>query len=443
MMLDLLHISWNSLIPALTAIAWALIHFLWEGVLIGGISVLALIVLRKEKPQSRYLFCFFALFSCLVLPIFHVLNTLSFDGAMSSPTQFFVVQLFGTDFSSDLSLLVPELNSYVFWIAVSWIFGFAILLARMLAGLLSLSNYRHSQIDRTDPVWQNKLNRLASNFLLKREVILRVVEDLHSPITIGFLKPLIFLPATLLSGMPHHLIEALLAHELAHIKRYDYLLNLVQRFIEAVLFFHPVVWWLSKVIRNEREQIADQMAAHFLGEARGLALALQQLDQLQYANANLVQAANGGVLKARIRRLIDFEHEGKARWSLPIWIGVGTLFLTLYVCAQGIGNIPNETHRQFQSEGNVPAQIDFTQCRPEYPQSSLKNNETGTVTLDILIGKDDRVHATKILRSSGYQGLDQAVITSLSDCKLGSKAALVKNEKVDTWLRIAYIWKLE
>lgn len=443
MVLDLPQIVSTPMVPLLTGIAWALIHFFWEGLLIGAVSVLALIILRNAKPQSRYLFCFIALLSCLVLPVIYVLNAFFFDEAMPPSMQFVVVQLFGVSFSSDLSLLIPQVNTYVYWIIVPWMLGVVILLARLLNGLLSLGEYSSPNAYQTDSVWQNNLNRLATNFLLKRTVVLRMVEGLPSPITLGFLKPIILLPATLLSGMPTHFIEALLAHELAHIKRYDYLLNLIQRFIEAVLFFHPVVWWLSRIIREEREQIADEIAANYLGEARGLALALQQLDQLQYSSANLVQAANGGALKTRIRRLVYPELAGKERRWITTWVSVGVLLCTLYICVQWVSDRARAAHQPLQSNSGTPAQLDFMQCRPEYPQSSLKNSEEGKVTLDILIGKDDRVHAAKILQSSGYQGLDQAVVTSLLECKLGAKAALVKNEKVDAWLRIAYIWKLE
>jgi D-alanyl-D-alanine endopeptidase (penicillin-binding protein 7) len=100
------------------------------------------------------------------------------------------------------------------------------------------------------------------------------------------------------------LLEALLAHELAHIKRHDYLVNLLQNVIEALLFFHPAVWWISRGVRLERELIADDIAARQLGEPRRLALALSELERLQFSTHQLAQAANGGDLMSRIKRLL-------------------------------------------------------------------------------------------------------------------------------------------
>ena len=94
----------------------------------------------------------------------------------------------------------------------------------------------------------------------------------------GWWRPVIFVPAGLLTGMPSDYLEALQAHELAHVQRFDYVVNLIQSAIEMLLFYHPAVWWISRQIRIEREQIADDLAASGLGDTRRLALALQQLD---------------------------------------------------------------------------------------------------------------------------------------------------------------------
>ena len=90
--------------------------------------------------------------------------------------------------------------------------------------------------------------------------------------TAGWFKPVLLVPANLVTGMPPDLLEALLAHELAHVRRHDYLVNLLQFAAEILLFFHPTVWWLSRRIRIERERIADDMAAALIGQPRRLAL---------------------------------------------------------------------------------------------------------------------------------------------------------------------------
>jgi predicted nucleic acid-binding Zn-ribbon protein len=146
---------------------------------------------------------------------------------------------------------------------------------------------------------------------------------------------MVLVPAMLVTRMPPDLLEALLAHELAHIKRHDYLVNLLQSAIEALLFYHPVVWWLSRQIRIEREQIADDLAAVAIGDPRRLALALQALDELQLDNPVFPDhqpalAANGGILMTRIQRLIrPSQHALDWKMALPI-IGLAAFCLTVY-----------------------------------------------------------------------------------------------------------------
>ena len=115
---------------------------------------------------------------------------------------------------------------------------------------------------------------------------------------------MLLVPANLVTGMPPDLLEALLAHELAHVRRHDYLVNLLQFAAEILLFFHPTVWWLSRRIRIERERIADDMAAALIGQPRRLALALNALSQdADAAPAPVAPAARDGDLLDRIRRL--------------------------------------------------------------------------------------------------------------------------------------------
>ncbi len=132
---------------------------------------------------------------------------------------------------------------------------------------------------------------------------------------------MVLLPAALALRMPYPLLEALLAHELAHIRRHDYLVNLFQAAVEVVLFYRPVVWWLSRRIREEREQVADALAAGVLGEGRRLALALFELDAFNAPVPALAQAAQGGHLMRRIQQLIRPQHRNLgAGLVLPLFL---------------------------------------------------------------------------------------------------------------------------
>jgi hypothetical protein len=146
-------------------------------------------------------------------------------------------------------------------------------------------------------------------------------------------------PRRIVARMPAGLLEALLAHELAHIRRHDYLVNLLQAVVEALLFYHPVVWWLSRRIRHERELIADDLAADALGDRRSLALALSELDRMLGATAagpipRFAHAAHGGQLMSRIQHLLrPRQHPLAIGLSLPL-LGLALAGAAMYAHAQ-------------------------------------------------------------------------------------------------------------
>jgi beta-lactamase regulating signal transducer with metallopeptidase domain/outer membrane murein-binding lipoprotein Lpp len=189
-------------------------------------------------------------------------------------------------------------------VILCWSGGAALMALRLLLGLAWVHRRSRPGASRPDPAGQAALDRLAARMGIGRRVILGLVDDLASPVTAGCLRPLVLVPASLATGMAPQLLEALLAHELAHVRRHDYLVNLVQSAIEILLFYHPAVWWLSHRIRTERELVADDLAASALGEPRRLALALSELDLFQLSTPQLAPGAHGGNLMSRIKRLV-------------------------------------------------------------------------------------------------------------------------------------------
>src|SRR5690606_24897184 len=136
-------------------------------------------------------------------------------------------------------------------------------------GLHWVHRLRRNARECEDPAWQARLDRLAQRFGLAG-IRLAIFDDAGGPPPLGVWRPMVLGPAWPLARLPAERLEALLAHELAHIRRYDYLANLLQRAAEALMFHHPVVWWLSQRIRHEREQAADHLAAAVIGEPRRL-----------------------------------------------------------------------------------------------------------------------------------------------------------------------------
>ena len=289
------------LIPAL---GWSLLYFVWQGLVVGALAAVALWLLRGADARARHAVCALALLACVGIPLTHLLYLL---GAVAPPS---------SAFSSTL------LNAWMPSLVLAWSAGVALMSLRLLLGLAWVARLRRQAV-AAPAVWQQRLDVLALRMGLRSPVPLRLHAALASPVTVGFFRPLVLLPASLLSGMPVPLLEALLAHELAHVRRWDYLVNLLQSVAEALLFFHPVVWWLSARLRVERELVADALAAQSLQDRAQLASALHQLS-LQPATPGhdgLLLSARGGALLTRIQRLMapaPTLMSGRAGWKLAL-----------------------------------------------------------------------------------------------------------------------------
>ena len=228
-------------------------------------------------------------------------------------------------------------------IVALWAAGACVLSLRMALGVAWLGRLRATPQGPAHAAWQARLDALCAVLGLHRPVALRLVDSIDSPASAGWWRPVVLLPTALIARMPHELIEALLAHELAHIRRHDYLVNLMQGVVEALLFYHPVTWWLSRQIRNEREHIADRLAAQATGEPRRLALALSELSELlsqphlsnaHHTSFHLAQAAHGGHLMSRIEKLVRPDRKSNGgRLAFPV-IGLAAACLAFYAHAQ-------------------------------------------------------------------------------------------------------------
>ena len=296
------------LVPAL---GYALLNFLWQGAMIGMLTALALHSLAHARPQARYAVACLALLACVVLPLVAVIAQLAatsftpLSGGTIAPLSLFAASPHTPDMFG-IKASAPQLDAFLPWIVGLWAAGTFVLSLRMAVGLIWIRRLSHSPHSPPQAAWQQRLDTLAVHFGLHRSVELRLVDSLDSPVSAGWWRPVVLLPTALLTRMPTDLIEALLAHELAHIRRHDYLINLLQNAVEALLFYHPVTWWLSNRIRIERELIADQVAAEGACTPRHLALALSELSELNRSRPipQLAQAARGGQLLARIEQLL-------------------------------------------------------------------------------------------------------------------------------------------
>ena len=412
------------------SIGWTLLHFIWQGVLLGGATALAMLCLRKAGPRHRYNVACAALLACVLWPAAELSLRLQ-GGNMITAQMRFADALLVKSMGVGTGGLLTWLQAQLLWIVGFWAVCAALLALRMALGLVWI---RSAGRDETgDARLQVTLSRMAVQFGVTRTVRLRVSGQLASPLTAGWWRPVVLVPAALVAGMPPELLEALLAHEMAHIKRLDYLVNLGQNLAEIVLFYHPAVWWISGRIRIEREQIADDLAARHTGAPRVLAQALSELERMQFSSQRLALAANGGDLLARVRRLVRPDVQA-LHWkaALPV----------LALAAVCLGVFAQASARHAPLLADRPARANFSSCaKPQYPAAALAASHMGTVTLGFEISSDGHVTDSVINGSSGHPELDASARDAISLCRFNP--ATRNGKPVSAWMQMKYVWVLE
>jgi bla regulator protein BlaR1 len=410
------------------SIGWTLLHFLWQGALIGCATAAALLAMRNARPQQRYALACGALLLCVAWPALELAGRLSGSSAAGAGVVV-MARMSRVAFGVDGGML-SWFEGKLAIIVLAWAACSAALTVRMGLGLLWIG--RLAQRHAGNPHWQAKLSNMAMQIGVTREVRLRIVDNLASPITAGWWRPVVLVPACLVAGMPPELLEALLAHELGHVKRFDYLVNLGQNVVETLLFYHPAVWWISGRIRAEREQIADDVAASHLGEPRRLALALSELERFQFSNHHLAQAANGGDLMSRIKRLLRPDAQA-LNWkaAIPV-LGLAA------ACFAGCAHTPVAEQAPLPI---IPAVAQFDSCaKPVWPKQSLRDGNQGTVTLGFKIGEDGKVQDSNVKKSSGFAALDEAARQGITLCQF--KPATQGGKPIAAWMQMQYMWTL-
>lgn len=408
-----------------------LLDSVWQCALIGLEATCAMIGLRKTRPQTRYAVACFHLLLCLLWPVVELVARLNGGTAGASGTPVLGQIFSGTGTAGGVGWQ-GFLHAHLAWLVAGWAACAGALGLRLALGLVWVR--RSASTQRTDPHWNARLATMAAQFGITRTVRLRVVDALASPVTAGWWRPVVLVPASLLSGMPPQLLEALLAHELAHVQRCDYLVNLAQSLIETILFYHPVVWWLSHRIRVEREQIADDIAARQLGEPRRLALALSELERLQFSTQHLAQAANGGDLMTRIKRLVRPETQALTwKAALPV------LAMATACIAGCAGTAPAHDAASDALTRKPVAQ--FNSCaKPEYTADALARRAQGTTSLRFLIDTDGSVAEAQVSKSSGDASLDEAARAAIAKCRF--TPALAGGKPARAWVPVQYVWSL-
>lgn len=307
--------------PLVHALGWTLLHFLWQGTLAALVLWLVLGSLGGRSSQARYGAACFALALMVAMLLFTFTRTASEEYKTRNEFQQSALVI-GAGMSlqvgpSELAAHWPirmavALDRWVPGLLVAWFVGAIFFVVRLNFGLMVARRLKHMGTQAPPPELQHLFDDLK-----RRMEVVRAVRLLHSvrvqvPTVIGWLRPVVLIPASCLTGLSTLQIEAIFCHEIAHVRRHDYLVSVFQSVAEALLFYHPAVWWVSKQVRRERECCCDEIAVAMGGNVLAYAKALSYLEERRAAFPEFMLGANGGVLKMRINRLLGCREDAAA-----------------------------------------------------------------------------------------------------------------------------------
>ena len=403
--------------PEVERLGWMLLHFVWQGALIAALSGLAFVAFRRASAHLRYLIACSALVAMAAcLPATWILGgqassalgerveaktstavamveqttaaragaslwsspghpeparqlaaePLATDGSQHAPPVTGIVAP-GTTWRERVGVSLP-------WLVIAWLTGVFGLSVRLAVGWSVVHRLRRGASRPADASWQVILLQLCDRLRIGSSVNLMESALVEVPTMIGWLRPVVLWPPALLSGLSVEQFEALLAHELAHVRRHDYLVNLLQTAIETLLFYHPAVWWLSRRIRHERECCCDDLAVSACGNRLSYARALANLEEHRSPARQLALAADGGRLLTRIRRILGLP--APRRRTVRPWLLGLTLSATLLTLAIAIGLANLATGDELaKSSGNSSASNTADDSKQVAPAAETEANK--------------------------------------------------------------------
>jgi beta-lactamase regulating signal transducer with metallopeptidase domain len=350
-----------------------LLHSLWQDAVIAMALGLLLRLLRRAPAQSRYLA------GCVAMALMVGLPAGSFRRPEASPSTLPAPHAAAT--ATTPAPAIPQLGSSprsraiesrsidrlrpIFPAIVGlWMAGAGVFSLRLLGGWVQARRWVWRDTRPLDGPWIDRIDRIKQRLGLRRVVVLLESARIEVPMVVGWLRPAILVPVAALSGLTTPELEAILAHELAHIRRHDYLVNVLQCVVETLVFYHPATWWISRVIRREREHCCDDIAVSACPDRLTYARALATMEGLRAPAFSLSPAANGGILLARVRRILNPQEESMR--PVPILVRLAVVLAVAPIWfARADDDQPTKT-----DPGSAPPSIDVPGACPLSPGMS-------------------------------------------------------------------------
>jgi len=422
--------------PIWQKLVFALLHTLWQAPLVAAALYLLLRLIPAKRAELRYALCLGGLTAVVMggLVTWAILN--QYSGGETDGT---VVQGSPPAVAATTAITAPpststhdpagsppgmskqparSSNGSVSWTAAfasCWLTGVGVMLVRAMLLVTGARRLRHDGQPLSDPTIVQAFEQLRSRFRIRRSVRVLVVDGLHSPAVAGVIWPTLLLPMAMVAGMQPEAWLPLLAHELAHIRRYDYLVNLGQLLIEAILFFNPAVWRISRQIRIEREACCDLLAVSATGEPAGYTRVLADWAERLLVHPGLaptIAFAEGDTpsLLDRAKRLLlpGYRPQMRVSWivfGIALLVGAGLLTVLWKGTEVAVILAANALTPQERIDRILEAQNQYAPIVVEKPDD-LKNEATleGTVvTSDGSAVHDElHVHTYSVNAKSSY-----------------------------------------
>jgi beta-lactamase regulating signal transducer with metallopeptidase domain len=387
-----------------TAAGWTMLHLVWVGALIGILAALMRRLMKSAGPETRYLVALACLIMFSASPVLIFARLLELESVprvrvsrtlgVSPPGQTTFPNS-GQPAKNRQALRYDELDravgmparlrveTVVAYLPWFWLSGSLATLTWLTTGLVGVERFRRSSRLVQSGEIADRCAALARTFGIVRHVNVGICDRLAMPVLIGIVRPLILLPPTALGGWSALQLEMILLHELAHLRRWDNLVNLIQRLIEALLFFHPVAWWLSGWARLERELCCDRLVIERIDQPAAYAETLLSLAGSSHSGPRAALAMADRHVLTRIRRLLNQE-ERSMKLSMPEGFGLlvalamgALLVLSSHAAPPSASSNPKEMMQQV-----APAAVKNSNdklAREALPQSApASRNDTGT-----------------------------------------------------------------
>ncbi|MEO0340026.1 MAG: M56 family metallopeptidase, partial [Bacteroidota bacterium] len=269
------------------ALGWTVIHSLWQSTLLALVIGVLTALIKPQSALARYRLYSLGVISTFIWAAATFIRLFNFHTTSIEVSGLVAGNDFTSEFANNvgtnaalsIATFINYFDTHLPVIITLWLLGMSFFLLRFLGGLAYTQHLRTSRIYKVEEHFVEKINQLHQQLGMQRVVHLFESANVKAPMTLGTFKPIILMPIGALTLLSPAQVEAILAHELAHIRRNDYLFNILQSIVEVLFYFNPAIWWLSAQVRLERENCCDDIAIQLCGDDLAYAKALLSLQE--------------------------------------------------------------------------------------------------------------------------------------------------------------------